>query len=161
MSHGVLISQSNFCFYVEIWKILKSMLPLLLLSSQNSQIPFKTARFIYHGTSSLQLGVNWQKGNINQTMCSVFVCCVCVCLHVDLFGEVGHGYWRCCYIRMWVYSKSPMFWPEILFTFWRREVFPLVCGMGSVWRTSLYFRVYFCLLEWHWHYNIANYLVMA
>lgn len=54
-----------------------------------------------------------------------------------------------------------MFWPEILFTFWTWEAFPLVCGMGTVCRTSLYFQMYFCLLEWHWHYNIADYPVRA
>lgn len=155
-----MILQSNFCFYVEIWKILKSMLPFLLLFSQNSQIPFKTVGFIYQGPSSLQLGVQWQKGNVNQAMCSVLCVCVCVCtwIYLGKWGTATGG------VAIYVYGcilKVQCFDQKSFFTFWTREVFPLVCGVGSVCRTSLYFRMYFCLLEWLWHYDIANYLVMA
>ena len=157
MSHGVLISQSNFCFYVEIWKILKSMLPFL--SSQNSQIPFKTARFIYHGASSLQLGVNWQKGNINQTMCSVFVCvCVYVCtwIYLGKWGTATGGvaiYVCGCILKVQCFDQK-------YFSHFEDRKFSLWFVAWALFG-ELAFRMYFCLLEWHWHYNIANYLVMA
>lgn len=51
-------------------------MPVLLLSCQNSQLPLKTVRLIYHGPSSLQLRVNWQKEKANETWPTV-----CVCLH--------------------------------------------------------------------------------